>query len=98
MKTNRDVSRSYNRAVRLCNQRVELEARKVLLKHLNLKEFIKAMGRWIFTDQKGNIIYDGHLDKRFKRVERIISRWDEYLKLTGDPVRFTAKGPRVTDW
>ncbi|GEM_PF-2325358 len=34
----------------------------------------------------------------FKPLSDFISEWDPVLKITGEPMRFTAKGEKVTDW
>lgn len=33
-----------------------------------------------------------------KPLNDFISEWDNYLKITGDAMRFTATGVKVTDW
>lgn len=33
-----------------------------------------------------------------KPLNEFISEWDDYLKITGDAMRFTATGVKVTDW
>ena len=33
-----------------------------------------------------------------KPLNDFISEWDSVLKITGEPMRFTAKGEKVTDW
>lgn len=31
-------------------------------------------------------------------LAEFLCEWDEYLKITGEPMRFTADGPKVTEW
>lgn len=89
---------------------VEQKARKILAQHPNLDEFIMGMGGWFFTTKRGDRIaidysinthtntckYEGF--KYLLPLEKFLMKYDEYLKLTGNPMRFTAKGKKITDW
>jgi hypothetical protein len=83
---------------------VEKEARDILSKHRNLHEFVMGMGVWCFTLKKGDA-EDPHPtindEPRYiakSRLARFISKWDGYLKITGEPMRFTVDGPVVRNW
>jgi len=82
------------------------KARSVLSNNDDLDEFIMVMGSYFFTSKRmydesnpmgkrGNIILD---DYKPKRIENFISKWDDVLKLTGEGIRFKAKGEIVRDW
>lgn len=77
---------------------VELErkARRILLKHPNLNEFVMAMGEAFFTTADGTVSTE---DRAYmKPLNDFIYEWDEFLRLTGSPMRFTAHGDKVIHW
>lgn len=82
----------------LATQFVIQEARKLLVRHARLKEFVMCMGSWFFLDQQGLIIHDYPSYLVDSTLATFISRWDEELKITGEPMRFTVDGPIVRDW
>jgi len=103
----------YTKASTLASLYVEQEARKILVEHPELNEFIMAMGFWYFTwkvgatDQNGivredymsHVILDG--DVKFiddSDLAEFMAEWDDILKITGEPMRFTAKGKLRKDW
>lgn len=104
------IEKHYQKACELAEEKVEKLARKILLKNPELHEFVMAMGDWFFTlkaqpeDEENNAIKEGEIcwdvdsDPRFTEISNFIMEWDEYLKLTGIPMRFTATGPKITDW
>lgn len=79
-------------------------ARKVLQENSRLTEFIKGMGTCFFKDVDGNSLgidcceHPNYTPKEIQEVFDLINEWDDILKLTGDPVRFTADGPEITCW
>lgn len=80
---------------------VERLARKCLNQNpKKLGEFVMAMGHFSFTDIKGETIWEHTYEKcsGFKPLDDFISEWDSILKLTGEPMRFTATGVKITDW
>lgn len=83
-------------AYQVAVKELEARARRILRENSDLVEFVMSMGCWAFYDQEGLIPFDS--DPRFEPVMSFISRWDDQLKLTGDPMRFTADGPVVTKW
>ncbi len=76
---------------------VERMARDVLLTHPNVVEFVMAMGVYGFNDKQGDT---RHLDEfaYMRPLKEFIEEWDDVLKLSGEPMRFTATGNKVTDW
>ena len=91
----RDISYHYELACTLSIVKVEELARKILRGHKNLDEFIIAKGGWMYTDKNGNDIDD---KPYMRELSEFIDEWDNYLKITGNPMRFTADGPVVTNW
>jgi len=76
---------------------VESEARKILLAHPNLKEFIMAMGSAFFTDRQDRVVAIS--DKSYlKPFDEMICRLDEICRVKGTPMRFTATGKPITNW
>ena len=109
--TEKDIKDYYNKAVRTALTLLEQKARHILQNNSNLDEFVMAMGGWFFTrkvgtkDHHGIVVTGEHGDDIIHEplaymhpVADIINEWDEYLKLTGTPMRFTAWGPTRKDW
>lgn len=100
----------YHQSAQIALDLVEKRARAILRQHPNLDEFIMGMGIWFFTrkvgtkDEKGIVIEEWmnnivHEPLAYmKPVADLIDEWDEYLKITGEPMRFTANGPVVREW
>lgn len=104
MATKKEIETHYMKASDAASELVEQEARRILRKHLNLHEFVMGMGSWFFTLKKGDstdehpFVYDEPRYIAKSKLARFISKWDEYLKITGEPMRFTADGPTVREW
>ncbi len=97
MTVNKEIETLLNRAGNLALAELERRARKILAAHPNLDEFIMGMGCAIFTTKEDENL--GTEERAYmKPVERFLVRWDNELKLTGEPMRFTATGPVVTNW
>lgn len=80
---------------------VERLARKCLSQNpIKIKEFVMCMGTFFFTDQTGEVLYSNIAEKYsgYKPLNDFICEWDGILKLTGEPMRFTATGIKITDW
>lgn len=104
MITAKEVEALHLQASEAASAFVEQEARAILRGHSNLHEFIMGMGIWCFTLVKADgsddhpTINDEPRYVSHSRLARFISKWDEYLKITGEPMRFTADGPVVREW
>lgn len=87
-----------DKAYEAAEQEIERLARKILLAHPNLDEFVCAMGSVGFTlkNKEGEL----NLDERayFKPLYDLFVKFDDSLGLSGIPMRFTATGPTITDW
>lgn len=95
----RTDARLYRMALRL----IETRARKILIAHPALDEFIMGMGAWMFTrkDSQDDIstVYREYIPRYAESFTRMMDTFDRLeLKVTGEPMRFTARGPKVTDW
>lgn len=106
----KQVKEHYNKAVEIALENVEKMARNILRRHKHIDYFVMAMGTYYFVDKNGNIV-DTHTEvyrnggyshddakAYFKPLNDFIGRWNEYLKLTGNPMKLTAKGKIITDW
>jgi hypothetical protein len=96
MKTLKDVDKLYTEACHIALALIEKKARKIMREHLNIQEFVMAMGGWNFWYYDGNQVPSDL--KYLEPVRKIFDEWDDYLKLTGTPMRFTAEGLIRTDW
>lgn len=93
----------YQRMDEIALKEVERLPRKILKQHKHLDYFLMAMGTYFVVDNKREIIdtWDGKGNptyKYFKELNDFISEWDSILKLTGNPMKFTATGEIITDW
>jgi len=85
----------YDAACSMALEEVERYARKILKDNPDIHEFIMGMGTWDF---KSNEKWLDNEDPRFEPLLDLISKWDKSLYITGNPMRFTATGPKITDW
>ena len=87
-------------ASELALEYVEQEARAILKSCPKYKEFIMGMGSACFSDGWSNFspVYSDKMPKRAVELICFISEIDEYLRLSGNPMRFTADGEKITDW
>ena len=105
------VSDLFGKAEKEASKVVEKMARDILNRHEELDEFIMGMGTYLFTYKKGGNLdpktqkmnlsgkYIYSDSKPFlKPLNSFIDKWDETLRMTGETLRFTAKGSRVTKW
>ena len=90
------IKELHSKASELASKEVIRLARKTMAADATLEEFIMGMGTWYFKDANG-LIYDEN-DKRFAEIEAFISEWDNELRITGEPMRFTPNGPIVRNW
>lgn len=100
---NAQIQYHYDAASNLALVKVEFMARKILREHPVLKEFVMAMGAVTFVSTqpgRGQAEMSIGLEERsyMRPLKDFIDEWDNILHLTGVPMRFTADGPKVTDW
>lgn len=84
------------RSQALCE--LERIARECLRENPELNEFVMAMGNWIFTTKPDGYVYAEAPGGEFVDLEEHIDEWDDVLKLTSEPMRFTANGEVVREW
>ena len=105
------VADYYEKAEKKASEVVEKMARQILREHPELNEFVMAMGTYFFTYKEGGnldpisskmnssynyVYYD--TEPFLKPLNDLIGEWDSRLKITGDAMRFTADGIKITDW
>lgn len=88
-----DVKYHYNQAVLKAIEIVKQLVRQALRENDNLTEYVMTMGDYYCKNTNGEI-----LEFKYKPLEDFIAEWDDYLKLTGYPMRVTANGEVQTDW
>ena len=101
--TTRTIAKHYQAAETVALKLIEQRARKILKEHPKLKEFVMCMGSAQFTLKNRDVFdsystYDDTYPRYLNPVFDLIDEWDRYLKLTGTPMRFTADGPKITNW
>lgn len=79
---------------------VERQARAILRRTATLDEFVMGMGTAFFTLRSGkpSTALENSDDHRIGVLRDFIGEWDEVLRLTGAPMRFTARGEKITTW
>lgn len=84
-------------AYRLAEKFVISEAREIMRKHKDLREFVCAMGGCHFDNASGDPV---HLHDRTytKSLGEFISDHDDALHITGIGMRFTARGRVIRKW
>lgn len=100
---NTSLSKHFREMNELALQYVEQEARKIMRQHPFCVEFVMGMGSWGFSTKDGDdVSYDPHYSvgsrQYLKALDDFFCDWDESLRITGNPMRFTVDGPIVTDW
>ncbi len=96
MNPTKRIQALLSEARKLAIAHVEASARKILQDHPNLDEFVMGMGTCFFNEGKENL---GPEQRAYMRpLSDFIDDWDETLHMTGIPMRFTANGPKITDW
>lgn len=83
-----------NEACVIAVSEIERLARIRLNNNKKLGEFIMAMGSYFFTLKNGEVVHDF----KDKKIDSIINEFDDFLKITGTPMRFTANGKKIEDW
>lgn len=97
--TEADLQEAYDRARRVGLFLVEKHARDVLRDNLMLHEFVMAMGRVFFVDYfDHSVSLDEATGECNSPLQCLFDDWDDVLKLTGEPMRFTADGPVRREW
>lgn len=110
--TNEDIEFYYNKARNLALKKVEQLARKILVEHEDMDQFVMANGDYFFTykgsRQKWLPSHVNKLDSDYKyykedaepfliTLNSFLDKW-KVLELAGNPMRFTATGQRISDW
>lgn len=85
----------HSQASAIASAEVIRLARKILKANSDLEEFIMGMGTWFFSNKDGDNVSTG---PEFKELDDFISEWDETIRITGEPMRFTANGEIRRDW
>ena len=106
-----NIDKLFDKCADAALLKVEEMARKILKKHPHLDYFMMAMGTYFFVDKKGNTINTQeefrtanhsyswrYTHKYFQPLTEFIMKWDDAFKLTGNPMKFTAEGNKITDW
>lgn len=93
------AQKHYDEAYSLVRAEVERRARKILKAHPNLTEFSMSMGSWCFWDKDGNSVDGNYSGQKYvKPIADLLGEWDDFMKLTGDPMRITADGELIESW
>jgi hypothetical protein len=99
----REKERTEIRLYEMALTLIETRARKILAAHSSLDEFVMGMGGWLFTKKDSeDSISDVYRERIPAYTKSFLEMMDEFndieLKVTGEPMRFTATGPVVRMW
>ena len=97
----KEMEIAFSKQCRQAEAYVEFLARRIMKNRPHLVEFVMAMGSASFSMKSGDHLPVDEGDPEFKYLEPLayfLSDWDDRLGLTGIPMRFTATGPKITDW
>ena len=94
----------FDSASAVAMQEIERIAREILLDESNdLSSYCQGMGTWFFGDEDGNLFDDNDVDLYpvIKKIDDIMTEWDVYLRLTGEPLRLewlNGEILKMTEW
>jgi hypothetical protein len=94
MSVSSKLNNLLKQAEKLAEKEVIRLAKRHLKSHPNLKYFLIAMGTYYFVNNKDDIDYNA----KCKSLDNFISKWDEELHITGNPMTFTATSKITRDW
>ena len=99
----REKERTDSRLYRVALRLIEKKARKILIAHPSLDEYVMGMGAWLFTRKGSNddisTVYEERVPRYAQPFARMMNEFENMeLKVTGEPMRFTARGPIVRMW
>jgi hypothetical protein len=91
------IQQLYDEALAVGLELIQAEARRILLEHKTLSEFVMCHGSAFFVDNTGNTI---NLDERkyMSGLNEFMCEWNGVYKFSGESMRFTATGPTYKDW
>lgn len=99
-----DVARHFHAAEQAASEHVERLAREILRKNPTLTEFSMGMGVYGFHTQDGRYIdpQESYINpvvpkRQFRALNSFIDKWNRDLRITGERMRFTADGPKITN-
>lgn len=97
--TEKMIADHYNTACSVALHELERRARQAMNKDPRLLKFVNAMGA-SFLVTEDYVSVEDNFDEypAAKPTMDLIYEWDQYLKLSGVPMRFTADGPVERDW
>ena len=99
-KVNAQLRKAFDDASELALSYVDAAARELLDKHDDLDEFAMGMGTWFFVDKSNNIIHSEDEPDYIANSDlaEFISVWDEYIGITGNPMKIRRGQPTLTEW
>ena len=77
---------------------IEKTARKILSQHSNLEWFMMAMGTAFFIDKNGTMYNSLYSEEYMNPLYDFLNQFDSILHLSGNPMKFTATGGKITNW
>ena len=97
MNPTKQIDEMLFEARRLALEWVENEARRLLKQNSWLTEFIMAMGGATFRTREDRLL-DVDMVTIADDLADFIRKFDDSLGITGEPMRFTKDGPKITVW
>ena len=96
MKTtaNTQINNLIQQALKISEKEIIRLAKNHLKKNPKLRHFYIAMGTYFFTDQNDDVKFN----EKCKPLDNFISKWEDSLHLTSNPMMFTATSKITRDW
>jgi hypothetical protein len=89
------VEYHYNKAVELALQRVRGLVKKILKENPQFDHFVMGNGDYDFRGKDNNYVEKEGADQE---LCDFIDEWDDYLRLTGTPMKIYSTGKVITNW
>lgn len=97
MTANEIIQECYKGMCTIASNHVEGMAREVLRKRPDLHEFVSSNSNAYFLTKEGHHESIFHVEEA-EELENFICEWEFKLNVTEGPMRFTADGPKITEW
>lgn len=101
-----NMNAKYSELLRSAIDIIEIEARKLMIKHLILGEFVMAMGSAFFIHKDSEMMIKDEVNriinlnkyKYLHKFEELIDNLNNQFNILGYPMRFTAYGEVINNW
>lgn len=94
----RALTAKFEELEKMALHELERRARVAMRRDPSAVEFVMGMGAVFFRMKNGKDADYTTSRPALRPVFDLLAEWDDYLHLTGTPMRFTADGPVIKEW